>query len=106
MEGQDNLAAPCALSLCCLLAGLRGDVAGARMITSKTTRCQRWTWAYITRYPGIATRSLQGATVDYSEHEIGQALVALARLGYVEQDCQRLWQPVVPFVVVVPAWVK
>lgn len=72
------------------------------MITSKATRCQRWTWAYVSRFPGVTTTQI--CSIDYDQAEIGVALRALCLLGYVEQDGQRLWRAVVPFVVEGPRW--
>jgi hypothetical protein len=72
------------------------------MITAKHTRCQRFCWAYVTRFPGVTTTQI--SSIDYSPEEIGAALRALVLLGYIEQDGQHLWRAVVPFVVEVPRW--
>jgi hypothetical protein len=77
------------------------------MITSKQTRCNRWCWAYISRYPHVTTRELMGATTDYSAIEVERAVLALSRLGYIEGDSQRRgWVAAVPFVVSAPAWAR
>ena len=77
------------------------------MITSKQTRCNRWCWAYISRYPHVTTRELTGATTDYSALEVERATLALSRLGYIEGDSQRRgWVASVPFVVEAPAWAR
>jgi len=77
------------------------------MITSKQTRCNRWAWAYISRYPHVTTRELVGATTDYSALEVERAVLALSTLGYIEGDSQRRgWVAAVPFVVEAPAWAR
>lgn len=79
------------------------------MITSKHARCQRFCWAYISKYPHVLTSELVGSTTDYGEHEVYAALLALERLGYVARDpgqIARGWVALVPFVVSVPAWAK
>ena len=77
------------------------------MITSKQTRCNRWCWAYISRYPHVTTRELMGATTDYSALEVERAVLALSTLGYIEGDSQRRgWVAAVPFVVEAPAWAR
>ena len=78
------------------------------MITSKQTRCNRWCWAYISRYPHVTTRELMGATTDYSAIEVERAVLALSRLGYITDDTgmKRGWVAAVPFVVEAPAWAR
>jgi len=80
------------------------------MITSKQTRCNRWCWAYISRYPHVTTRELIGATTDYSALEVDRAVLALSTLGYIEGGIQRGvergWVAAVPFVVSAPAWAR
>lgn len=81
----------------------------AMTITSKHTRCCRWTWGAITRYPHMLTREIVGMQTDYSEAEIKRALDDLARNGYVCKEehgagVPRGWVALVPFVVVAPAW--
>ena len=77
------------------------------MITSKQTRCNRWCWAYISRYPHVTTRELMGATTDYSALEVERAVLALSTLGYICADSQeRGWVAAVPFVIEAPAWAR
>jgi len=76
------------------------------MITSKQTRCNRWCWAYISRYPHVTTRELAGATTDYGDIEVRRATLALMRLGYIEGTTLRGWVAAVPFVVEAPAWAR
>ena len=76
------------------------------MITSKQTRCNRFCWAYISRYPHVTTRELMGATTDYSALEVERAVLALSTLGYIEGTTLRGWVAAVPFVVEAPAWAR
>lgn len=77
------------------------------MITSKHTRCCRFCWAKITKYPYSTALQLTGEQTDYSEHEIRRAIVELQMRGYIKLDPQRSggYVAIVPFVVSVPAWV-
>ena len=80
------------------------------MITSKHTRCCRFTWAYITRYPYVSARDIANAQHEYTWGEVVDALSRLEREGFVRRAHERQkhghyqWQAVIPFVVLVPAW--
>lgn len=75
------------------------------MITPKAIRCQRFCWAYITRYPGVSARDIATAQGDYSWREVNEALQVLAG-AYIRRDRANpyAWLPVVPFVLQAPAW--
>ena len=77
------------------------------MITSKHTRCCRFTWAYITRYPYVSARDIAGAQNDYTWGEVMTALERLEREGVAARgtwkQCYQ-WHATIPFVVLVPAW--
>lgn len=76
------------------------------MITSKHTRCCRFVWARITKYPYSTPAQLAGEQTDYSEREISRAVDMLERAGYIRRDTQRVdgYVAVIPFVCQVPAW--
>ncbi len=75
------------------------------MITSKQTRCQRYCWGYITRFPGVSARDIATAQGDYTWTEVCEALRALEG-AYIKRERENpyAWSPVVPFVVVGPGW--
>ncbi len=79
------------------------------MITSKATRCQRWCWAWVTRFPHSLASEIPA--LDYTTEEITRALGALCTLGYIELEWggvrgARGYVARVPFVVEAPPWSK
>ena len=79
------------------------------MITSKATRCERYVWAWVTKYPHALASEI--VSTDYNREEVQRALGALCQLGYIEQEWAgangaRGYIALVPFVVEVPEWAR
>jgi hypothetical protein len=76
------------------------------MITSKQTRCQRFCWAYVSKYPYVSAPEIAGAQTDYTRREVLAALEQLEQLGLVARDKANIynWVAVIPLVMQIPAW--
>ena len=59
------------------------------MITTKLRRGRAPTLAYVTRYPGLTSAAIVGATTDYAQNEVLAALFTLVACGRVRADGER-----------------
>lgn len=80
------------------------------MITSKQTRCARFCWAYVSKYPYVSAKDIAGAQNDYTHEKILTALARLEAEGVVKRGKGKegyyQWEAVVPFVMQVPEWAR
>jgi hypothetical protein len=79
------------------------------MITSKQTRCARYVWGYITKYPHVSARSIASAQTDYMYEEVVEAIARLEASGLIARGRESCgghyqWHAVIPFVVSIPEW--